>query len=147
MPFQCRLNLEDYSAYTTSLTTVWTMRVRKRTLLNQTPMGRLLNISEQLMSLQWLKSLQIELLFVDEGTGWTQRPTSAMTLSRVMAARQSPSPAPLSTHTVTLDKSLGTWGLHLLICSRGPLGSRICIIPSCSKTLHSKAIIAEPGQN
>lgn len=118
MPFQCRLNLEDYSAFTTSLTTVWTMRVRRRTLLNQTPMGRLLNISEQLMSLQWLKSLQMELLFVDEGTGWTQRPTSGMTLSRVMAARQSLQ-AQLY-YQPTLWPWISHWALGALIWSFAP---------------------------
>lgn len=84
----------NYTGYSTSLTielkrgSVQTGRVKKNRLLNQTSMETLLIISEGLMSLHWLKSLQMELLFMDEGTGWTQRRTFGMMHSRVMAVRQ-----------------------------------------------------------
>lgn len=144
----------NYTAYTTSPTielkrgSVQTGRVRKNRLLNQTSMGTLLIISEGLMSLHWLKSLQMEMLFMDEGTGWTQRPTFGMMHSRVMAVRQRLQ-AQLCYQPALWPwgKSLGTGSPHFLICSRGPLGHTICIVPSCSKTLVSKAVVAESGQN
>lgn len=54
---------------------------------------------------------------------------------------KAPSPALLSTSTVTLDKSLGPRGPHFLICSREPLGHMICIVPSCSKTLSLRQLL------
>lgn len=138
----------NYTAYTTSPTielkrgSVQTGRVRKNRLLNQTSMGTLLIISEGLMSLHWLKSLQMEMLFMDEGTGWTQRPTFGMMHSRVMAVRQRLQ-AQLC-YQPALDLGASLWALGALISSFAPEGhwvTRFALSPPALKPLSPRQLL------